>query len=615
VLELYARVYRRGEHQDMRGRPSMVDDLWYGTKGNPDAPIVIVGESWGQEEKAAKQPFVGPSGRELHRMLNEAGISQWDCLFTNLIAEQPVYNETFRFFTPKSTNPNTKRVGGLIPGELARSEVQRLYRQLAHRPRRLVIGAGNWSLWGLSHTTGAEVQREANGRRVPIELQTYSPNGIMNWRGSMIYVEPHKELDPNPNYPWSTTKLLPIIYPAAIIRQWDLRAPTMHDLKTRVRQALCDDWRRTPTPTAIWNPTFAQAKTLLQRWLDHAKHRPIMLANDIETLNRKFISCMGFSDGPNFALTIPFISPAGKGESYWPVDQEAELIGLIRRILSHPNIRIVGQNYIYDTQYIQHWLGVTPNLCHDTMLAQNVLFPGTPKDLGYLSSLYCDYHRYWKDDEKDYNVVDERLLGYNCEDVMRTWEIAYNQIAYADRVGQNEQMAFKMKTNSLCLRMMNRGILMDQARAGSMYFELEIAQTAFYRELLEIIPQDWIQPITKKTDKPWYRSPKQTATLFYDILGFAVVTNKKTGNRTVGKEALTVLERKYPEFTGLFRRLDYAGSITNTMHVVKTPIEADGRMRCSYNPGGTETHRLSSSENVFGRGTNLQNLTKGEEDE
>jgi hypothetical protein len=595
-----------------------MNDLWYGTKGSPNAPIVIVGESWGAEEKSRRQPFVGTSGNELHRMLAEAGIAMSDCLFTNLIAEQPHANETFRFFDPKISHPSTARVGGLIPGSLARSEVQRLYRQLAYRPRSLVIAAGNWSLWGLSRCTGAEVQREASGRRIPVDLQTYAPNGIMNWRGSMIYAEPHPELGADPSYMWSTTKLLPLIHPAAILRQWELRAPTMHDLKKRVRQARLNDWRRSPTPTFIWNPTFTEATTLLHRWLNHAEHHEVMLANDIETISRRFISCMGFSDGPSFALTIPFIrrkEPDGSLISYWTVDEEAELIRLIRRILSHPRIKIVGQNHIYDTQFIQHWLGCTPNLWHDTMLAQNVLFPGTPKDLGYLSSLYCDYHWYWKDEAKDYNTIDERLLRYNCEDVVRTWEIADNQLRYIAQAGQQDQMRFKMRTNELCLRMMNRGILMDQGRAGSMFFELESFQTATYQELLGIVPQDWIQPMVKKTDKPWYRSAKQTAELFYDFLGLSVVNNKKTGNRTVGKEALAILERKYPEFTGLFRRLDRVGSATNIMNVIKTPIEPDGRMRCSYNPGGTETHRLSSSENVFGRGTNLQNLTKGEEDD
>ena len=43
--------------------------------------------------------------------------------------------------------------------------------------------------------------------------------------------------------------------------------------------------------------------------------------------------------------------------------------------------------------------------------------------------------------------------------------------------------------------------------------------------------------------------------------------------------------------------------------VLRTPLDPDGRMRCSYNVSGTENWRWSSSKNVYGRGTNLQNIT------
>lgn len=43
--------------------------------------------------------------------------------------------------------------------------------------------------------------------------------------------------------------------------------------------------------------------------------------------------------------------------------------------------------------------------------------------------------------------------------------------------------------------------------------------------------------------------------------------------------------------------------------VLKSALDSDGRMRCSYNVVGTENGRWSSSENAFGRGTNLQNIT------
>jgi hypothetical protein len=65
----------------------------------------------------------------------------------------------------------------------------------------------------------------------------------------------------------------------------------------------------------------------------------------------------------------------------------------------------------------------------------------------------------------------------------------------------------------------------------------------------------------------------------------------------------------------LFLRLDIHGSVSNTLNVINSPLDPDGRMRCAYGPAGTETHRVNSSKNVFGRGTNFQNLTKGEEDD
>jgi DNA polymerase I-like protein with 3'-5' exonuclease and polymerase domains len=45
------------------------------------------------------------------------------------------------------------------------------------------------------------------------------------------------------------------------------------------------------------------------------------------------------------------------------------------------------------------------------------------------------------------------------------------------------------------------------------------------------------------------------------------------------------------------------------------PLDVDKRMRCSFNTGGTETYRFSSSKNAFGSGGNLQNIPSGTEDE
>lgn len=593
------------------------NDLWYGTDGPHDAEIVIVGESWGVEELNAKRPFVGTSGTELDRMLTEAGIDRRKVLVTNMVAEKPQSNETYRLFHPKVQKP--KIIGGLAPTDTTVKDIKRLYQQILAHPRKLVIATGNWAFWALSQQTKQKILSKANNRKIPLELQTWAPSGILDWRGSMWYIEPHEEFlnGPNDRKLLEGTRLLPIIHPAAIMRAWYQRAPTLHDLKSRVPMALRSDWRQNPAPVFLAPPTFKEACNRLRYWLDQADRGTLVrLAADIETIRRTFISVIGFADSPNFAMCIPFVrrdNPDGSFDSYWTVEEEASLIGLIRRCLSHANIHIIGQNFIYDTQYIQHWWGVTPRVRFDTMLAQNVVFPGTPKDLGYLSSLYCQYHWYWKEDNKDWDVLGDlpRLILYNCWDNVRTWEIADSQQKYITAIGQQTQMDLKMKTNDLCLRMMNRGVLIDKKLRGGMIHDLSEARFEYYKELERIIPQDLVKPGHKI---PWYRSPTQTATLFYDLLGFRVVKNRKTGERTVGKEALMQLEKWHPEWTGLFHRLDRAGSIDNSLGVCSSPLEHNDRMKCSYNPGAVETHRLSSSKNVWNRGTNLQNLTLGEED-
>ena len=67
-------------------------------RGNPEAKILIVGEAPGKTEVEKGIPFVGASGQELGNMLAEAGISEADCLFTNVINIRPANNLIANFF-------------------------------------------------------------------------------------------------------------------------------------------------------------------------------------------------------------------------------------------------------------------------------------------------------------------------------------------------------------------------------------------------------------------------------------------------------------------------------------------------------------------------------------
>lgn len=598
-------------------------ELWYGTRGPKDAPIVVVAESWGAEEAVQCLPLVGESGKELTRILLDAGLNPNEILYTNVVSKQPQSNEMWRFFEPEITAKTKPQVRGLHPTQLVLEELNRLYRQIAAHPRRLIITLGNWALWAFHSELECKTLHKSNSRPIPKELKTRVPVGIQTWRGSMLYTNPIPDIaDAVATEQIRNLKLLPIYHPAAILRQWGLRDVTVHDLRTRPCKALADDWRK--QTNFLFSPSFDTCISVLDGWIEKAQHEPLQLACDIETLFRSIVTCIGFADAPDFAISIPLIrrnDDATGVEPYWSFEQELELFRRIRALLVHPNVRWIGQNFIYDTQYILRDYGVCPVLFHDTMIAQNVIFPGEPKALPHIASLYNEYYWYWKDEKGDEDTREwnwrktpfKNLLQYNCLDVAHTFESATNQQIYLKHLGLEAQFALKMRVHHMCLRMMNRGARFDVNRVSELYSNLLDATNRIKTELLQIIPQDWIQPATKPSDTMWYSSSQQTAKLFYELLGFRVVKHKKTRQPTVGKDALDKLLLWYPEYTGLFRRLRELSALENSMQVITSHTEPNGRMSCSYNPAGTETHRLSSSTNAFGRGTNLQNLTVGDE--
>ncbi len=148
-----------------------------------------------------------------------------------------------------------------------------------------------------------------------------------------------------------------------------------------------------------------------------------------------------------------------------------------------------------------------------------------------------------------------------------------------------------------------------------MAFTLQFEKARINKWLASIIPQSFLGDLTPKSSKKrWWESTHQQKTLFYDVLGFPQQKKRKTGQPTIDAEALEALAGKFPEFTRLWNALSLQRSIS-VFHdtFVTAELEPDGRMKCSFNTAGTETFRWSSSTNAFWRGTNLQNIPKGEE--
>jgi DNA polymerase I-like protein with 3'-5' exonuclease and polymerase domains len=420
------------------------------------------------------------------------------------------------------------------------------------------------------------------------------------------------------------TPLLPIIHPAAILRQWDLRYITVHDLRARVPMALGGNWVNASPPIFLAPPTYAQCIARLDHWLRVADGGQLRLAADIETY-RGLITCIGIADSSQFAMTVPFVRKVDMPEylldSYWTPSEEAQIILRLSRLLKHPNLDLEGQNFIYDTQYIAHHMGVTPYANFDSMYAWHVCFPGTPKALDYLSSLFCRYHRYWKDDHKEWDLADgdvTSLLRYNAEDCVRTFECCTAIRGLVRDFGLTDQWDWMRRKRDLALSMMSRGVSVDEKLRDRLGFELMETYNDLATTILSIIPQAWAGEPGKsaKTKEPvmWYSSPKQTKWVLGEMLGLPIPTSRKTGTETLGKEALNELREKFPIWRPLFDLLSDIRSVgVFISHFIRAPLDPDRRMRCSFNPAGTETFRWSSSKNAFGRGANLQNLPSGDE--
>ncbi len=62
------------------------------SEGNPDSPVMFVGEAPGRDEDRQRRPFVGAAGRLLTRAIEAAGWRRGDIYITNVVKRRPPEN-------------------------------------------------------------------------------------------------------------------------------------------------------------------------------------------------------------------------------------------------------------------------------------------------------------------------------------------------------------------------------------------------------------------------------------------------------------------------------------------------------------------------------------------
>ena len=536
--------------------------------GHPSSPIWLIGEAPGGDEIAVGQPFAGASGRELTRLLLEAGINRADCFVTNICHDRPFNNEIDSFFLSPSEAKKQRipAVNGRYPLTPILQGLTHLESLLtSHRPT-LIIAFGNTALWGL---TGL--------------------SGIGKWRGSILTTP-------------SGVKVIPTWNPTAILREWSLRRVTLQDLR-RARAESSFPEVRHPRWDFNATPTLKGVLDRLAHLHIEAEEGRRPLAVDIET-RKHHIACVGIAWSSTEALCIPLMRGAG---SYWSPEEEFAITLALRDLLTHPNVWCIFQNGAYDLQYFAKEWGYLPRMRDDTMLMQHVAFPGMKKGLDFLSSLYCSFHRYWKDDGKEWDPTlgEESLWRYNCEDCVRTFEVWEVLQKILTSVNLTPQYRFQIdRLAPQVIRMMLRGIKVDPVFREQTRRGLEDYITSCETWFKEVLSH----PLN-------VNSTPAMRTLFFTDFGLTPTINRKTHQPSLDDSAMDKLERRNPLLAPLFHTIRGMRSARTILaNVLTKPLSPDGRARSTINLAGAETFRFSSSEDAFGFGYNMQNITKGNEE-
>lgn len=527
--------------------------------------------------------------REFDRMLSEAGIIRSQTFVTALIREQ-VHGQTFDSQIAQAKKDITPEHHPLHNRHVRRSVMvglDSLVRDIDLVKPRVILALGNGVLFSL-----------------------LGKWGIKSWRGSILeYTSPGGH----------TCHVIPTYPPSYIYGVWKDRNVCIHDLRKAGSLALLEAPLRAPKYNFLIEPSFSQAAGTLQRLISQAGSSILTLSVDVETRGGH-LACTGIAWSKLDAICIPHIRAVvaempGWQEriNYWSEAEEAFLLHLLYKLLTHPNVEVIGQNFLYDAQYFYRHFHFIPRFKRDTMIAQHSMFSSMQKGLDFLSSMYTDFHVYWKDESKNWDpkLGERQLWIYNCKDCCVTYEVDETQQRAIDAFTSTSWPElrsvhdFQQSLFHPVLETMIRGIRVDHS-----------SKSRLSEELLQAINdrQSWLDSVLGFSLN--IKSPKQMQDTFYRLFAQKEIKKRtKTGvSTTTDDSALKTISLREPLLKPVcdtIRELRSLGVFRSTF--VEAPVDIDERMRCSFNITGTETYRFSSSENAFGSGMNLQNIPKGDE--
>jgi uracil-DNA glycosylase family 4 len=531
-------------------------DFVCGADGTFFSQVAVIAEAPGPTEAHNHIPLSGGSGNLLwSKMRKHVGLTRKDCYVTNVCKRQVAFGEDIR--------------KGIDVHELELWQ-QLLLWELGHLPNvRYVLVLGNYALNALT-----------------------GHNGITQWRGSVLTAEiPHHSGG-------AAKRIVQVVCcnnPAFVLREPRLDIVFGFDIHKLKR--VMDGEHAPPAIVTEMYPSVDR----VERWCNSAVGTEDMVAYDIETIAGE-TACIGFARSTTEALCVAFRS---KTEHVYSAVEERRLRRIINDFFHAVSVRFVAQFAAFDNTWMYHFDKIhVPRTYMDIMLAHHVLYPTLPHGLAFICSQYTDQPYYkdekhgWRDGE-DINTFWE----YNGKDCCVTLACAFkllNELRAADL----EEFYFEhvMRLQPHLCTMTDCGLLIDLP-------------------LKERLREDMLKTISKLLDRfqdqvkaalgtdELYNpnSPKQMSDLYFSklkLVGRGVRTDAENRNRMFEHPRTSEKAREI-----ILTINEYAKEQKFYSTYVKSEVDYDGRMRCMWNQTGVQEApgRLSSSQTMWGSGTNLQN--------
>lgn len=532
-----------------------------GSRGNPKAPIVFIGEAPGSQELIRKIPLVGPSGDIFWRtvpnsnLLGEYGFNyDDDVLILNSLQCRP-----------PATKDAQKNTAAIEKG--TRICMHRLEAQVRAFPRKLVVAMGNHALRSLTGNFGYKIT-QVRGQLIQSDL--------------------------------SELGLLPVLHPAALLRG------TGNYRQFRADITYAFDLLRGNPPRSPIVPDWYVAQDALDTVnICHLLRSKPYVACDTETGGFNHLTdetlALGLCADPHIVYIIP-----------------EQLMSYTASLFGDPRVKFIWQNGKFDMRFMRRDVGNFVRTDEDTMLLSYALDEqGGIHDLEQIAGDLVgapDYKHMlkpWLPSRKtSYRVIPKPVLYHylalDTSNTRQIFEPLRNEVRGDRRLEQLYTRVLLPYSNFL-YRIEDTGIMVRPQGVARQRKRLKREIDKEYLAIQEIAKKYGAeQHVSKSKGQPARleyinpNSPQQLAGLLFDVLK---MQPKRRGSRSTAKEVIAKLP-SHPVLKALTAYRKAAKALSTYITSLERNINIDGRVHATYLIHGTRTGRLSS------RGPNMQNIPR-----